>query len=281
MLVKQGSLIQKVFDFYSRAINHPGKWWVVAQFLKICNPVAPGTYQVRRQGLHWQLDPSDFVHTDLFWFGSKDIWDLFHIMNNLKDGGTMFDIGANFGYYACMVGASLNQSCSVYAFEPVPSTYIKLCKHIQMNKLRDRVHPIAAGLSNSESTGTLNVPAGNSGASYFTSDVGEIPLTTLDHFCEQHQVGSIDVMKIDVEGFELNVLQGGSTMLAKSHPVILIEINPRTLRRQGKTPGDVLVFLRQLGYTCYFIKRKKLIPFTAFPDGDDFVNILCRYERNQ
>ena len=85
-------------------------------------------FEVLRQGLVWKLNPSNFVEQDLYWLGVKDCWELYHSKLFLRSGEVIFDIGANFGYYSCMIASILSKNCKIYAFEPIPSNYERLKK---------------------------------------------------------------------------------------------------------------------------------------------------------
>jgi hypothetical protein len=56
--------------------------------------------EVARGQLRWVLNPSDFMQSALFWLGERDRWDMFQINRMLRHGAIIFDVGANFGYYA-------------------------------------------------------------------------------------------------------------------------------------------------------------------------------------
>jgi len=225
--------------------------------------------------MEWLLNPNDVVDSDLFWFGSKDMWDLFHILKYVTPGATMMDIGANFGYYSCLIARSLEQQCSIYAFEPWPATFDRLTKHLEWNGLRQSVHPVCVGLSDEIGSGQMQFSSSNSGAASFLPGEGGIPVTTLDGFCEERGIAGIDFMKIDVEGLEPKVLKGGRRTLETYHPSMLIEVNPLTLKTQGFCAEDVLGILRDLGYDLFTIHRKQLRPLLQFPEGDDFINVFC------
>src|SRR5690606_32648340 len=109
----------------------------------------------------------------------------------------------------------------VYAFEPVPHLYRSLEEHVAMNRLR-QVVPVAQGLLNAETECTIfEAPAPfrdgmlHTGLATIYGDeirsraAGRVPMTTLDSYCRRMRIPRIDVMKIDVEGAERAVLEGG------------------------------------------------------------------------
>jgi hypothetical protein len=118
----------------------------------------------------------------------------------------------------------------------------------------------------------------NSGASRIGLE-GEqgisIPLTSLDDFAVAEGLDRVDLMKIDVEGFEEKLIQGAETMIARFRPTILIELWPPGLEKIGTSVSAVVDRLRALGYDFYEAHRAEFRPVERFPDGVDPVNIFC------
>src|SRR5271157_5173518 len=125
------SLLERTLLFYgTRLPNHPRKWWLHDRLRRMSGVAVDQDIEVVRDGLRWLLNPSDFEHAGLFWLGSKDPWDLYHLRRLAGPGCVFFDIGANFGYYSLALAAALDRQCRVYAFEPNPKTYARLLRHI-------------------------------------------------------------------------------------------------------------------------------------------------------
>jgi FkbM family methyltransferase len=167
----------------------------------------------------------------------------------VRDGDTCVDIGANHGLYSY---ALARRGAIVHAFEPQPA-----CAGV-IRAFRSRhitVHQVA--LSDHSGHEDLFVPLKSgrldSGEAAFSQPDGAheritVPVQTLD----AQELGLIRVIKIDVEGHELEVLNGAVNTLAKSRPVVLTEIEQRHLRYPMQSVFDSL--LRQ-GYVGYFLWR--------------------------
>ena len=84
------------------------------------------------------------------------------------------------------------------------------------------------------------------GASAVASE--EVPVETLDALAQRLALGRVDVLKIDVEGAELKVLDGGREFLRTARPVLLIEANEEALQRQNAGTAGMIALLRELGY---------------------------------
>src|SRR5262245_22412801 len=111
------SALIRILEFYGTRVRHRGQWRVHTILRRILKPDVDADFQVTRGGLRWRLNPSDFVQADLFWFGHKDYWETHHLRKMLQRGSVLFDIGANIGYYALTLAATLRNECLVHAFE--------------------------------------------------------------------------------------------------------------------------------------------------------------------
>jgi FkbM family methyltransferase len=125
------------------------------------------------------------------------------------------DIGANVGLWAVDL---VNQFEQVIAFEPVAE--FQECFKKNVIKQNYIIHPVALGRE--ESFINMNIVEGNTGHSHIdpsTYGKGKIPLKTLDSFNLQN----VDMIKIDVEGFEEEILAGAEHTITQNHPILVIE----------------------------------------------------------
>jgi FkbM family methyltransferase len=244
---------------------------------RICRVTIDRDIEVVRNRLRWLLNPADFEHGGLFWLGSKDPWDLYHLRRLLGPGSVFFDIGANFGYYAVAVATALDGRCRVYAFEPNPKTYARLVRHIEWNGLEDQVLPVALALSDHRGPATLIERPDNSGASRIGDDAPGIAVdvTTLDAFCVEKGVERVDLIKIDVEGLEARVLRGGRHTITRLKPAIVIEFWTTGLARAQSTVEEVALSLSELGYQMYKPIRDQLVAITTPPCTTIPENVFC------
>jgi len=117
---------------------------------------------------------------------------------------------------------------------------------------------------------------GNSGAARVELDHrGELVLETLDGFCLEKSVDRLDVIKIDVEGFEERVLKGGERTLTRCRPTILIELNPTALTQASSSPQAVVELLQEWGYCLYETYKRVLRPLVNVPSGEGYVDVFC------
>ena len=259
---------------------HRGKAQVILSVKSMFGWHKEGDREVTRLGLRWVLDPADHGEGFLFWVGSYDIWERYHIERLLPEGSIMFDIGTNYGLYALTLAHHLPK-VTIHCFEPNPVTYSRLTRNISLNSMRNlRAHQL--GLGDWEGTASVvTVNETNSGACALAPGEGT-RITTLDRFADEHGIGRLDFMKVDIEGFEPRLIKGGLRSLERFKPAILIEVNPPVLRRAGSSPEELLGALGSLGYEFYVAKRDQLRPLGPLPDEPDYlINCFCLHSQNR
>ena len=128
---------------------------------------------------------------------------------------TIFDVGANIGQTACRFASAFPAAC-IYSFEPVASSFAQLRKNV--SALRN-VHPINVALGETAGRASINIAeqSGSNSLSPAVSGVDTeiISVATLDSVAAAYNINSIDLLKIDVEGFELPVLRGAKEQLTR------------------------------------------------------------------
>jgi FkbM family methyltransferase len=162
-------------------------------------------------------------------------------------GMTALDIGANVGAYSLLLGRWVGTSGAVFAFEPAPPVFDGLTRHIQLNDLQRVVHPVAAAVGEREAVVefVLSATAGESRLAA-RSDTGEsrqVRMVSIDGFCARERLEP-DFIKIDVEGFELAVLQGArETIRRRPSFALFVELHPSIWPLIGITRTDVVAEL--------------------------------------
>jgi FkbM family methyltransferase len=127
----------------------------------------------------------------------------------------VFDVGANVGQSA-KTYRRLYPHADIWSFEPFPTTYEHLCRSLADEKF----HPVALALSDQITKAELNIGAVSITNSLLrretdTGEAIEIQTDTLDHFCNEHAISNIDILKVDVEGAEDRVFRGAKDMLSR------------------------------------------------------------------
>jgi FkbM family methyltransferase len=184
----------------------------------------------------------------MVWLEQEEQNDLRLLCLLLDPGQTFIDCGANIGIWTLVASSAVGRTGEVYAFEPNPHTFDKLSSNVKLSERKPTLYNRALGNVNAELRFECNK---SHNISRIVSEDGDniiqVPVATLDSiFAGKH----IDGMKIDVEGFEMNVLRGGENVLMKSKPWLCVEFNTILSEVNRLTDWDVHQFLRALGYTC-------------------------------
>ena len=187
---------------------------------KLCMP--NGVTQIKNARFYLPNFPEDCIQQCMV--RGRDYWDtgaLYIIDRYLKEGAVILDIGANIGSHSVFWALERNAK-KIYSFEPLKGTYEILLKNIELNELENVIFPFNVGLSDEESFAKVKTfDARNIGSTSFAkSKTGNFKLVTLDSMDIKEK---IDLIKIDVEGHEVEVLMGGLKTISKNKPVIVIE----------------------------------------------------------
>jgi FkbM family methyltransferase len=208
---------------------------------------------IKKNGIKYNLDISDSVDHYVY-FGFQDkIYSL--ISDKIKNAKVILDIGANIGYTALTIN-KINPGAKIYAFEPHPNTFRKANHNVQLNN-SENIILYNIGLSNYNNTVRLyEVNPNNSGMNRILLNQNDYPyveieVKTLDDFLIDNKIDRIDILKIDVEGYEYNVLTGGSNAIKKYKPAMIIEINDQYLREKNTSAKELFNLLIEFGYTKF------------------------------
>lgn len=192
-------------------------------------------------------------------------WEEFNLVKKIvKQGDTVADVGANMGFYTIWMSKFTNAPASIHSFEPDKKNYERLSKNIAANNLQQVVvaNREGAGASEKEVMFTTGLDGENHIASEKSTNTVTVKLITLDKYCAAKNIHHIRYCKIDVEGFEIDVLKGAEKMLAgKKIDILQLEIN-KTLQNSGNTAENLLEVINSIGYTLcsYDVTNRQLVP---------------------
>jgi FkbM family methyltransferase len=188
----------------------------------------------------------------------------YYIVHTLKKGDTYLDIGAHLGKTTLLASTAVGNTGTVYAFEPQRTIFKKLEKtchrfgwdNVELNQtvVSDRTGEI----SFHEFDDNTQMASLSSDWRIQSQPATRLyPTTTLDRWMADKNLQRIALIKIDVEGAELMVLNGAQDTLRRLRPHLLLEIHQRERRKNlfNYTVQDVLQILTQAGYTEFYALR--------------------------
>ena len=213
---------------------------------------------------------SDWIPWNLFIHGcyiTESGYELF-MLDKASGSEVIMDVGANIGYYS--VQFSDLTDGKVYSFEPMSYQHSVLKRNLALNGI-ENVIPVKRIVSNTSGEKRIYYSGPeNTGASSLVKETGEyedIQATTIDEFCLEHEIARIDLMKIDVEGHEMDVLRGMSGCLRQQRVRhLFVEISCDNLLKAGSSVQELCAFLKASGYHPYSIKTGKVQEYRI---GDD------------
>ncbi|HMD60081.1 MAG TPA: FkbM family methyltransferase [Opitutaceae bacterium] len=174
------------------------------------------------------------------------------ILDNLRPGSTLVDVGANVGYFS-LLAAAVGRAKAV-AFEPQLPVADLLQRSVSHNRLDASVRVERVALSNARATARMTSCPGNTGHSRMARAEDKelqpypVPVATLDEWVDEHPAGPVSACKIDTEGTELRVLQGMSRLIDREGPAITVEVADDLLADFGASGREIREFLESRGY---------------------------------
>jgi FkbM family methyltransferase len=180
--------------------------------------------------------------------------DEMHSFIKLCEPGMQFlDVGAHWGIFTLAAIHHGGSGARCVAIEPSPSAAQVLRQNLEANKVQDRAEVIQAAAGAKAGTVSM-LTTGAGGADYFVvpsekrPDTIHVPQIELTGLCRDRGFKPTHI-KIDVEGFEEEVLSGARGLLEKLRPILFLELHGDLIRARGKRPENVLQILAQIGYS--------------------------------
>ena len=241
--------VDQILSFVANGIND----------LRLKMSMPDSVIQIKNAVFYLPNFPADVIQRYIV--SAQDYWDMqaLNIINKyLKPNSTILDIGANIGshtVYWCLE----KQAKKVYAFEPLGTTFDILKRNVELNNIDDRVELFNIGLSNIETNASVsNYNIQNIGnTSFKPDDNGQFKLKCLDSIKIKEK---IDLIKIDVEGAEVEVLHGALSTIRKDNPIIVIE--------SFNHKQEIDNILMSLGYKLSEVIRQ----------GEDYIYIPLQFD---
>ena len=251
------------------------------------NPKSAGKHILKTiHGVKMMIDPAldQGVELSLFETGTYEKGTIQFLEEYLKPGFSFLDIGANIGLMSVIASKAVGEKGIVYAVEANPATVPILQTNIELNNCKN-IELLPVALSDVQGKALLfeNWEVNRGGASLISQSDDqkgvEVKMERLDDLFAENT--TIDLVKIDVEGFEPQVIRGGMNWFKKQLPVFIIEVSEKREKEIGPSPKEIMELVQTIGrYTFYKHKgtkerRGKLIEIQSVHELPGHDNIIC------
>ena len=193
--------------------------------------------QGRLRGKRWLAG----AHTHGCWLGSYEIEKQKLFESKVRPRDTVFDIGANAGFYTLLASDLVGDAGHVYAFEPVPRNTHFLHEHLRLNKVGN-VEVIELAVSDRRGDTYFDDTPGSAMGHLAVTGRLKVQTVSIDELISEGNILPPNCMKIDVEGGEFLVLSGAKSTLLDHHPIIFLATHGAQVHEQ------CCDLLRSLGY---------------------------------
>jgi FkbM family methyltransferase len=193
-----------------------------------------------------------------FDYWGHDLADLRYLWRILRPGMVFLDIGAHHGLYSLVAAKRLGADSTVIAFEPSQNEFRRLRLHLRLNGMRSvRAESIALGatssnqkffqiISGDSTRGGLRPPASSDRVSETSVETAR-----LDDCLARFALDRVDLVKLDVEGAELEVLQGASMVLTKFRPIFICEVLDATTQVWGYNAREIVLMFQRFDFQIF------------------------------
>jgi FkbM family methyltransferase len=224
------------------------------------------------------IDTSSEVDMRIY-FNIMDVEVKRTISKYVHQGETALDIGANIGYFTLLMAHRVGSRGRVHSFEPNSPVCQRMAQHVLKNGFEDRVIVHDCAVSNVSGSIQLSIYDDPGLSSILPrpdieGTVVEARVVTLDGLFSSGEIGVPDFIKIDVEGAELFVLEGGEELIRQVRPIIVTEISPEQKKLFDYTATDIRQWAHEHSYSFGFLhpyrgyQKVSWEPSDSLPEGN-------------
>jgi FkbM family methyltransferase len=230
--------------------------------------------EVTRRGIRWKLDLREGIDLSIYLQGQFEPSTARAYAKIIKPGQTVLDIGANIGAHTLRLAELVGNEGTVIAFEPTEYAYRKLTTNLSLNpKLGHRVvaEQVMLGREDVKDYKTEIYSSWTvvGQANRHPKHLGELKSTSgasmlrLDSYLAHRGNPKVDFIKLDVDGYECEVLAGAESILKRDKPTICLELAPYVLEERGASMDQLIEILVANNYRFFNESETKELPLTA------------------
>jgi FkbM family methyltransferase len=207
------------------------------------------------------------------------------VLGLIKPGDTILEVGANYGYYTLKMAQAIGSQGKLITYEANPAVYRILTESIKLNKLENIVQAKALAASDKPFTSKLAYNMNNIGGGYLLDSHADFekictngticePITAVKLDDDLKDLSSVDLIRIDAEGSEINILQGAEQLLTRSPNVIIVmEWNPGMIGRYGNAV-QFQEFLKEKGFKYWWKFDPENNALISDPSSEDLKSFV-------
>lgn len=218
--------------------------------------------QANFRGLKLTIPTNDITLAPTILSGNFEEKELEIFENLCGKSQVVLDVGANIGLYTTVAARKVGLKGKVYAFEPIAENLKYLEENIRNNELQSRVEIIDKAVG--EKAGVLKIfilknQIGTHSAIHSDSnrESVHVPMCSIDSFIKANHIKKVDIIKVDVEGYDGNVLMGAFRTLKEFKPTLFIEYSPQLLDKSGFGAKDFQEQIFKIYRNCYLVDEFK------------------------
>jgi FkbM family methyltransferase len=216
--------------------------------------------ECRRKGVRWSLDLREGVQLALY-LGLYERTTARRLAEFVRPGMTVVDVGANVGAHTLPLALAVGGGGRVVAVEPTGAAFERLCRNRDLNPdLAARIVAVHAA---------VGAPDGSLQPSYYSAwpledggsrhpvhrgaeqSTANARFATLDGLVETLAIDRVSLIKIDVDGNELDVLEGARGVVRRDHPTVIFELCPYLLTDAGRSAHELVTYFTSQGYELF------------------------------
>ena len=203
------------------------------------------------------INTKNYIDACIYYLGDYEPNLKIHFKRLIKENDTVLDIGANIGFHTLYFAELTGVNGKVIAFEPIPINFKTLKNNVSLNNFpRIVLVNKALGNTNSQMNIHINEQTQNPGAfNLFEDGVRNTIIECIkgDDYLQANSIEKIDFIKIDVEGYEYEVLKGLRQTISRFHPSIIFEYDRNYQLKINADAGLIFDFLKELNYNFYCV----------------------------
>ncbi len=223
------------------------------------------------------LNPNDPVVSGAVFFNVYEKSESIFIQSICFKGMKALDIGANIGYYTTLISQIAGENGKILALEPDPESYKFLSKTINSCKFKN-ILPFPIAASDIKQKLPLFISKDNRGDNrlYQTDQLRksiEVNCLTIDELLIENNISTLDLIKIDIQGYEPKVFKGMKKIIRNSDKLILLtEFWPKGILKAGENPKDFLLMLRKMEFELFELKSNGSLILLKKEKENEFIN---------